>query len=97
MRLDWHWDGDSGDRLYSVLAGFSCSECSDPSKLDRLRLEFSATIPWLGEERNCNEGTSARYCGLVGYNVKSAVDAETHIIVARHHLREGDLRAGIEP
>ena len=56
MRLDWHWDGDSGDRLYSVLAGFSCSECSDPSKLDRLRLEFSATIPWLGEERNCNEG-----------------------------------------
>ncbi len=30
--------------------------CFDPSKQDRLRLEFSATIPWLGEERKRNEG-----------------------------------------
>ena len=30
--------------------------CSDPRKLDRVKLEFSATFPWLGEERNRNEG-----------------------------------------
>lgn len=39
-----------------VTEGLFKEACSDPRKLDRLKLEFSATFPWLGEERNRNEG-----------------------------------------
>ena len=30
----------------------SAQPCSDPGELARLKLGFSATFPWLGEERN---------------------------------------------
>ena len=42
---------DSHPEVTSLRRGV-CRTCSDPRKLDRLTLEFSATSPGLGEERN---------------------------------------------
>lgn len=33
--------------------------------------------------------TSARHSGMVGYNVRSAVDTETHVIVAHDVNNQG--------
>ena len=41
--------------------------------------------------------TSARLSGLVGYNVQSAVDTETHLIVAHEVTNQGFDRAQLSP
>ena len=41
--------------------------------------------------------TSARHSGLVGYNVQSAVDAETHLIVAHEVTNQGFDREQLSP
>jgi transposase len=41
--------------------------------------------------------TSARHSGLVGYNVQSAVDAETHLIVAHEITNQGFDREQLSP
>ena len=41
--------------------------------------------------------TSARHSGLVGYNVQSAVDVETHLIVAHEVTNQGFDREQLSP
>lgn len=41
--------------------------------------------------------TSARRSGLVGYNVQSAVDTETHLIVAHEVTNKGFDRDQLAP
>ena len=41
--------------------------------------------------------TSARHSGLVGYNVQSAVDTETHLIVAHEVTNQGFDREQLSP